>query len=113
MMALQLLLKVALERGVQQFQVFGDLALVINWMKEIFRLILFTCSLWLIILKRFLDFLIISLSHVYRQHNAEADVLSKDGQQLEAGVIILEVFGQCFDSVNAACLTVPYFCIAV
>jgi hypothetical protein len=86
LLAMKLLLLFAKEKGINTLQIFGDSMLAINWernsqqchdiqmlaiLEEIFRL---------------LDsFDYISLQHVYRVHNREADALTKDGLGLDYG----------------------------
>jgi ribonuclease HI len=86
LMSLKLLLLFSLEKDVHTIQLFGDSLLVINWIhksqrchniilsplfKEVF-----------IILASFDNY---SFLHVYREHNREADSLSKEGLQMADG----------------------------
>jgi ribonuclease HI len=86
-MALKLVLTLAQEQGISQIQIYGDSLLVIQWMKGEFNLCNFTLQpLFHDILLLKSTFSHISFTHVYRDRNNEANMLSKDGVALENGI---------------------------
>ena len=86
LMALKLLLCFAIESNCQNLQVFGDSLVVINWMNKIQRRRNTSLVALFEEVNRLLaNFESLSLKHVYRERNMEADRLSKAGINLEWG----------------------------
>jgi ribonuclease HI len=83
LMSLKLLLLFVGEKGIKSIHLFGDSMNVVNWVRKAQR-----CQN--ILLQPLLDEIFIylnsfdsfSVKHIYREHNTEADSLSKDGIQL-------------------------------
>lgn len=90
MMTLRTLLKLAMDKGIQQPQVFSDSMSVIEWIRE--------NEINNVGLKPLADqikeasqlFGQITYTHVFWELNTEADALSKKGQQIEAEFLPLE-----------------------
>jgi ribonuclease HI len=90
-MALKITLMLVVEYGAIKLQVFGDSLMVINWMLGV-------CVVENFLLRPIYEelqrlkylFTTLSFSHVYREHNIEADRLSKEGLLLEPGKWIIE-----------------------
>jgi ribonuclease HI len=86
LLAMKLLLHFAKEKGINTLQIFGDSMLAINWARksqQCHHIQLLAILEEIFILLDSFDS--ISLQHVYRVHNREADALSKDGLQLDYG----------------------------
>jgi ribonuclease HI len=79
-----------LEKDVKHIQIFGDSSLVINWMQgssQIYNVQLKPIAEQLMEMSR--AFEQFTFPHIYREHNEEADTLSKEGQGLAKGSMIL------------------------
>ena len=86
LMALKLLLCFAIERNSKKLQVFGDSLVVINWINKIQKCRNTSLDALFEEVSRLLaNCESLSLKHVYREQNMEADILSKVGINLEWG----------------------------
>jgi ribonuclease HI len=86
LMSLKLLLLFSLEKNVHSIQLFGDSLLVINWIRKSQRCHnIILCPLLEEVFRILASFDNYSFHHVYREHNQEADSLSKEGLQMVVG----------------------------
>ena len=86
LLSLKLLLQFALEKGCRNLQIFGDSLIIINWVNKVQHcrtLSLFT--LYEKVTRLWTSFDHISCYHVYREWNAVADRLSKEGVGMAFG----------------------------
>ena len=83
LMTLKLLLHFALEKGCRNLQIFGDSLIIINWVNKVqhCRTLALT-TLYEEVNKLWTNFDHISCRHVYRERNALADRLSKEGVKM-------------------------------
>ena len=78
LMALKLLLCFAIERNCKKLQVFADSLIVINWIKKIKKCRNTSLAALFEEVSRLLtNFESLTLKHVYRERNMDADILSK------------------------------------
>jgi ribonuclease HI len=85
-MALKLLLLFVVEKGCKTLQVFGDSMLIINWEKGVQRChISHLVPIYEEVMRLINLFDTISFTHLYRERNRLADMLSKEASQLEYG----------------------------
>jgi ribonuclease HI len=91
LMALRLLLKAGVDKNIRHIQVYVDSNLVIKWMKGIGQLLNIHLKILADQLKDIANsFEMITFTHVLREHNQEADRLSKEGYQVAEGRVIFE-----------------------
>lgn len=92
-LALKILLQIALDQNTNHLQVYGDFAIVIHQINSTNGL--HNVQLWPVgdLLKLVCSsFDFIAFIHIYRELDQEADYLSKEGQQLAEGVLVLDEF---------------------
>ena len=86
LMALKLLLCFAIERNCKKLQVFGDSLVVINWINKIQKCRNTSLAALFEEVSRLLtNFESLTLKHVYREQNMDADRLSKARINLAGG----------------------------
>ena len=86
LMALKLLLCFAIESNCKKLQVFGDSLVIINWINKIQKCRNTSLDALFEKVSRLLaNFESLSLKHLYKEGNMEADRLSKAGINLEWG----------------------------
>ena len=86
LMALKLLLCLAIERNCKNLQIFGDSVIVINWINKPQRCKNTSLDALVEEVRKLLaNFDSLSLKHVYREQNMEANRLSKAGISLARG----------------------------
>jgi ribonuclease HI len=86
LMSLKLLLLFVGEKGVKSIQIFGDSLNVINWVRKSQKCHNIQLLPLLEEIFRFMDtFDSLCVWHVYREHNMDADMLSKAGLQMGMG----------------------------
>ena len=86
LMALKLLLCFAIEINCKKLQVFGDSLVIINWINKIQKCRNTSLNALFEEVSRLLaNFEYLSLKHVYKEWNMEADILSKARINLEWG----------------------------
>ena len=91
LMSLKLLMMFAIEKGCTELNMLGDSMNVINWTNQTqacrhLRLAHIILSIRLL-LSRFTSY---TCWHVYRENNKEADKASKEGLQLEEGILLVK-----------------------
>jgi hypothetical protein len=80
------LLLFVVEKNVHSIQLFGDSLMVINWIRKSQRCHnIILCPLLEEVFKILASFDNYYFCHVYREHNHEADSLSKEGLQMVVG----------------------------
>ena len=86
LMALKLLLYFSLEKGCKNIHIFGDSLIIINWVNKVQHFqILDLLTLYEEVLRLWTSFDHITCHHVYKEWNAIADRLSKDGIGMDFG----------------------------
>jgi ribonuclease HI len=91
MVTLRTLLKLALDKVIQQLQVFSDSMLVIKWTRDENEIHNVGLQPLAVKIKEASQlFGQITYTHVFQELNTEADALSKKGQQIEAEFLPLE-----------------------
>lgn len=88
LMAVKILLKLAISKGIECIQIYGDSKLVVDWLYKIRppRNIILQPIYEDEEVASLIDrFNMISFCHIYRKLNSEADRLSKEGFDLEEG----------------------------
>jgi ribonuclease HI len=91
--ALWLLLKTAKEKGLKQFQVYGDSKMLMYWANNKYQ----TGNLTLVpIMNQVMEvknrFEEISFNHIYREYNTKADQLSKETLLMQEGILFEQEF---------------------
>ena len=93
LLALWASLWVAKDIGLPYLHIFGDSSVIIKWANMESALDMVNLEAWChntrILISSFMS---VDLSHVYREHNRRADILSKEGLHLAPGHLILTEF---------------------
>ena len=95
LLALWASLWVAKDIGLPYLHIFGDSSVIINLAKKESTLDMMNLEAWCLNTRILMSsFMWVDLSHVYREHNRRADILSKEGLHLATGHLLLtEYFG--------------------
>ena len=79
LLALWASLRVAKDMGLPYLHIFGDSSVIINWAKKESTLDMVNLEAWCLNTRILMSsFIWVDLSHVYREHNRRADILSKE-----------------------------------
>ena len=79
--------------GLPYLHIFGDSSVIINWEKKESTLDMVNLEAWCFNTRILMSsFMWVDLSHVYREHNRRADILSKEGLHMTSGHLILTEF---------------------
>ena len=95
LLALWASLWVAKDIGLPYLHIFGDSSVIINWAKKESTLDMVNLEAWCYNTRILMSsFTWVDFSHVYREHNKWANILSKEGLHLAPGHLLLtESFG--------------------
>ena len=101
LLALWALLYIAKDIGLPYLHVFGNSSVIINWAKGEFTLAMVNLEAWCNNTKKIISsFTYVDFSHVYREYNKRADILSKAGLNMVSGHLTFtkicegELFGE-------------------
>ena len=104
LLALWASLRVTKNIGLPYLHIFGDSSVIINWAKKESTLDMVNLEAWCLNTTILMSsFMWVNLSHVYREHNRRADILSKEGLRLPSGYLLLtEYFGNEINGENSS-----------
>ena len=90
LLALWASLRVAKDIGLPYLHIFGGSSVIINWANKESTLDMVNLEAWCYNTRMLMSsFTWVDLSHVYREHNKRADILSKEGLHLAPGHLYL------------------------
>ena len=103
LLALWDLLSIAKDIGFPYLHIFGDSSVIINWAKDESTLAIVNLEAWCNNTKKMISsFTSVDFSHVYREYNMRADLLSKDGMLMDPSHLTFtkNCKGELFGEVN-------------
>ena len=96
LLALWASLRVSKDMGLPYLHIFGDSSVIINWSKGESTLDMVNLEAWCYNNKLLMfSFTLVDYTHVYREHNKRAGILSKDGLSLAHGHLL---FTESYDN---------------
>ena len=93
LLALWMVSFVALKMGLPIMELFGDSMIIVNWDAKKYDLHVLELEHWCIRVRATLEtFQQFNISHIYREHNTLAGMLSKEALHVIEGLLLFEEF---------------------